>query len=99
MRHSGREVTFNWASDKASTLQWAAFFSDCEHEVLEVTKSHRLTLTYNLYWTSYGPASMADRLNVLEPESFHFFSALQRLLDRPEFFSKGELVILQSPVL
>jgi hypothetical protein len=83
-------VTFNWASDEASALQWAAFFSDCEHEVLEVTGGHRLTLTYNLYWTSYGPASMADSLNILEPESLHFFSALQKLLECPEFLPKGD---------
>jgi hypothetical protein len=33
----------------AATIQWAAFYSDCEHEVHKVTKGHRVTLTYNLY--------------------------------------------------
>jgi hypothetical protein len=27
-----------------------ATYSDCEHEVLEVTRGHRVTLTYNLYF-------------------------------------------------
>ena len=90
VRHGGREVTFDWSSDSASIIQWAAFFSDCEHEVLEVTDGHRLTLTYNLYWTDHGPASMADSLNILEPASLHFFTTLQQLLDCPDFLPEGE---------
>ncbi|KAK4039660.1 hypothetical protein C8A01DRAFT_16385, partial [Parachaetomium inaequale] len=91
-RHRGREVTFDWASNNATSIQWAAFFSDCEHEVLEVTSGYRLTLAYNLYWTSSGPASMADNLDVLEPESLHFFSALQALLQCPDFLPNGGLL-------
>jgi len=34
---------------KASQLQWAAFFGNCEHEVAAVTGGYRCTLTYNLY--------------------------------------------------
>ncbi|KAL6069936.1 Fe2OG dioxygenase domain-containing protein [Balamuthia mandrillaris] len=30
-------------------VKWAAFYSDCEHEILPVTEGHRITLTYNLY--------------------------------------------------
>ena len=56
MRHAGKEVVFDWATSAAerkvqSTVDWAAFYSDCEHEVLEVSKGHRVTLTYNLYVT------------------------------------------------
>ncbi len=29
-------------------LQWGAFYSDCKHEVHEVTSGARITLTYNL---------------------------------------------------
>jgi len=90
VRHGGREVTFDWASDTASAVQWGAFFSDCEHEVLEVTGGHRLTLAYNLYWTTFGPSSMADGLNILEPESLHFFGAIQELLQCPDFLPKGK---------
>jgi hypothetical protein len=53
-----------------------------------------LTLAYNLYWTSFGPASMADNLNVLEPESMYFFSALQALLQCPDFLPEGKEVSL-----
>ena len=42
-RHQGRQVTFDWSSSTAT--QWAAFYSDVEHEVLPVTSGHRITLT------------------------------------------------------
>lgn len=30
-------------------MDWAFFYSDCEHEVEEVTDGTRITVTYNLY--------------------------------------------------
>ena len=90
MRHGGREVTFDWASNSASTVQWGAFFSDCEHEVLEVASGHRLTLAYNLYWTTLRPTSMADSLSILQPESLHFFGAIRKLLQCPDFLPEGK---------
>jgi hypothetical protein len=51
VRHAGRSVTYDWTTtgEEKSAIHWAAFYSDCEHEVLEVTAGHRVTLTYNLY--------------------------------------------------
>ncbi|SPQ20420.1 395e13ec-bd05-4163-82fc-4c0ce8aa25bc [Thermothielavioides terrestris] len=53
VRHKGKTVTFDWSNSKddgkGASVGWAAFYSDCEHEVLEVTEGHRLTLTYNLF--------------------------------------------------
>lgn len=86
----GREILFDWASDKPYEIQWAAFFSDCEHEVFEVIEGHRVTLTYNLHWTAYGPASMADHLEALDQKSLHFFAALDKLLACPTFLPQGE---------
>ncbi|KAM0549411.1 hypothetical protein ACHAPJ_009397 [Fusarium lateritium] len=92
VRHCGREIVFDWASQSHHTVQWAAFFSDCEHEVLEVTEGHRVTLTYNLFWTSYGPASMSDHLGALDQEALHFYNALEELLQNEEFLKEGGLV-------
>ncbi|KAJ3507607.1 hypothetical protein NM208_g15937 [Fusarium decemcellulare] len=92
VRHGGREIVFDWASQSTNTVQWAAFFSDCEHEVLEVTEGHRMTLTYNLFWTTYGPASMAAHLPALDQESLHFYNALEKLLESEDFLSSGGLV-------
>jgi hypothetical protein len=49
VRHDGHEVKFDWGSNP-TVAQWAAFYSDCEHEVLPVTSGYRVTLTYNLYY-------------------------------------------------
>ena len=49
-RHQGQEVTYDWSSPASDpVIQWAAFFSDVEHEILPVTNGYRVTLTYNLY--------------------------------------------------
>lgn len=53
VRHDGREVLFDWSND-AKSVQWAAFYSDCEHEVLPVSDGYRVTLTYNLYYSERG---------------------------------------------
>jgi hypothetical protein len=45
-------------------MQWAAFYSDSEHEVLPVTDGYRITLTYNLRAVGYnsGGNSLAASL-------------------------------------
>lgn len=48
--HQGQETIFDWSQKEAEDeIHWAALYSDCEHEVLEVQNGHRITLTYNLY--------------------------------------------------
>ncbi|KAL6049189.1 Fe2OG dioxygenase domain-containing protein [Balamuthia mandrillaris] len=37
------------AHPERCSVKWAAFYADCEHEILPVTAGHRITLTYNLY--------------------------------------------------
>jgi hypothetical protein len=37
------------SEEQENSIQWMAFFSDCDHEVYEVTSGTRITLTYNLY--------------------------------------------------
>ncbi|KAK4225865.1 hypothetical protein QBC38DRAFT_530161, partial [Podospora fimiseda] len=90
VRHQGREVIFDWAS-KSSTgaaIQFAAFFFDCEHEVLQVTAGHRIALAYNLYW--------ADRVScqpgLIEPEQLAFYPALKDLFSFSDFLPDGGLV-------
>ncbi|KAK5238133.1 hypothetical protein LTR47_001226 [Exophiala xenobiotica] len=48
VRHQHRSVTFTWGN--STSIEWAAFYSDLEHEVEEVKSGHRVTLTYNLFW-------------------------------------------------
>lgn len=49
IRHNGREERVDFGAEfDASEIRWAAFFADCEHEVLPVTSGHRLCLACNL---------------------------------------------------
>ena len=82
-RHQGREVRFDWSSS-STTAQWAAFYSDVEHEVLPVTSGHRFTLTYNLYHTSPSchPVSFDIAVNPLYKE-------LLAALQMPHFMREG----------
>lgn len=89
VRHGGREVLYDRSSDQRDAVHWAAFFSDCEHEVLEVTRGHRVSFTYNSYWTECRPSLMGDNFEALNKESLHFYGSLQRLLACSSFLPDG----------
>ena len=48
--HDGLEHVFDFSnhSGDKSKIQWAAFYSDCIHEVKPVLEGHRVTITYNI---------------------------------------------------
>ena len=47
--HEGTDIAINFGTDgNWRDIQYAAFFADCEHEVLPVTSGNRLCLVYNL---------------------------------------------------
>lgn len=48
IRHRGRETVVDMTTDEPSELVYAAFYADCEHEILPVTDGHRVCLVYNL---------------------------------------------------
>jgi hypothetical protein len=80
---------YDWSSKSANSIQWAAFFSDCEHEVLEVKQGHRITLTYNLFWADGEPPIMATKQNAVDPQSLQFYAILERLYQNPFFLPDG----------
>jgi predicted 2-oxoglutarate/Fe(II)-dependent dioxygenase YbiX len=55
VRHKGREVRLDLRCEDPSEAAFAAFYSDCVHEVLPVTAGCRLTLVYNLMRSGKGP--------------------------------------------
>jgi hypothetical protein len=61
--------------DSASSLQYAAFFADCEHELTPLTAGMRLVLAYNLVYT--GPAAAAPRLAGASPAEVRLQQAVQ----------------------
>lgn len=48
VRHAGREVVCDLATDEVSEVKYAAFYADCEHEVRPIRSGHRVCLIYNL---------------------------------------------------
>lgn len=91
VRHEGQEVVHDWAADsnvEEPAIQWAAFYSDCEHEVLEVTAGHRVTLTYNLYLAA-GTGLLAGRALTLQPTELPLHHRLQHMLKTAGFLPEG----------
>ncbi|KAK7991459.1 hypothetical protein PG988_000253 [Apiospora saccharicola] len=103
VRHKGEELTFDWSTtpqkangkegklDDNAAVQWAAFYSDCEHEVLEVTSGHRITLTYNMYAVRGSGRLTGHSLspNPLNPTHLPLFDTIQRTLSQDSFNGQG----------
>ncbi|PGH00568.1 hypothetical protein AJ79_08171 [Helicocarpus griseus UAMH5409] len=88
VRHDGQVVDFDWSNLSWSHIQWAAFYSDCEHEIADVTSGHRLTLTYNLYIDEMAAATSPEN-SLVDPSTFPLYDQLKALLELPGFFSDG----------
>ena len=93
VRNVGKEKVFDWSissqvdQDHQHAIKWAAFYSDCEHEVLEVASGHRLTLTYNLFVTR-GLGHLAGT-SALDPTQLPMYRPLKDALDIPGFLRHG----------
>ncbi|CAG8946752.1 unnamed protein product [Penicillium salamii] len=92
VRHQGKEVNFDWSQHSETTIQWAAFYSDCEHEIKPVTEGERITLTYNLYITKTDVVQQAGRVPaklILDPKSLSLYQCLKDTLMKPDFLRMG----------
>lgn len=59
IRHDGQEITIDFSKpSKNHLLRHAAFFADCEHEVLPVTAGYRCCLVYNLRLKKGDPSRL-----------------------------------------
>ena len=93
VRHHKEEIKYDWsstASDTSSTLHWAAFFSDVEHEVLPLSEGYRVTLTYNLSYQSKASDSTFD------VKTCSFYKLLQATLSNPVFMRDGGVLGFNS---
>ena len=90
--HQENTVRFDWsASSSASqtpSIQWAAFYSDCCHEVQEVTAGQRVTLTYNLY-ASRGSGFLAGKKHSMDATHLPTYQPLIDLLRSRTFMAEG----------
>jgi 2OG-Fe(II) oxygenase superfamily len=88
-RHNNRSIDFDWSGPASDMIQWAAFYSDCEHEVMPLTSGHRITLTYNLFYQVTQPQ---PGHTVLPVHSFPIYHDLQAALLNPGFLKPGGIL-------
>lgn len=89
---ASQSVVFDWSTTDETTpaeVKWAAFYSDCEHEVHEVTSGHRITLTYNLFLTR-GIGHLAGASSTLDSTQLPLYEGLQEALGNPGFLRRGK---------
>jgi len=90
VRHQDEVIKYNWSSttsDPSTSLSWAMFFSDIEHEVLPVTQGYRVTLTYNLHY-----CSTLTSLSNSHIKDNPFCKMLQAALVDPSFMPNGGIL-------
>lgn len=54
VRHGSRTMQLDLATMALNEVHWAAFYTDCEHELHPVTRGMRVVLLYNLYRPTQG---------------------------------------------
>lgn len=62
VRHNQEEIRIDLSSHQESEILFAAFYCDCEHEVLPVDSGHRLCLVYNLIKVSSSHQAEGEEL-------------------------------------
>ncbi|PVH99885.1 hypothetical protein DM02DRAFT_628995 [Periconia macrospinosa] len=92
VRHAGHFTKFDWGTasqvNTKPSVHWAAFYSDCEHEVREVTKGHRVTLTYNLYY-ALGSGDLAGNSPEMDATSLPLYRKIKFTLSVLTFMPEG----------
>ena len=86
--HDGHEITYDWSNDNSTKIEWAAFYSDCKHEVFEVKSGYRVTLTYNLYISEHT-GSVMQSYPTPNPSMYPLHDKVNLLLQNPSFMKNG----------
>ncbi|GKZ24416.1 hypothetical protein AbraIFM66951_010492 [Aspergillus brasiliensis] len=89
VQHHGQETNFDWSRQSSSSIQWAAFYSDCEHEIKTIRAGNRITLTYNLYVRDTPGAILAPIRPAIDPQAFPLYGLVKSLLNTPGFMKDG----------
>lgn len=91
MQHYDKKaVEFDWSSLSASTIQSAAFYSDCEQQIRQITRGYRVTLVYKLYVTEPIESTIVHRDPIIEPQSLPQYNYAKELLAQPAVFEECE---------
>ena len=66
VRHGEREVTLAADGHSPSTISYAAFYTDCLHELRPITEGHRIALVYNVCRASRRALSPPDHAPLVQ---------------------------------
>ena len=91
MSHKSHSTFFDWSNTNSNALQWAAFYSDCEHEVLEVRSGHRITITYNLYVTEQI-GGVLQQFPTADAALSPLYEGAKQMLEQPGFMKDGKFL-------
>ncbi|KAL2865967.1 2OG-Fe(II) oxygenase [Aspergillus lucknowensis] len=89
VEHHGQKVNFDWSEKSNTVIQWAAFYSDCEHEIETITSGNRITLTYNLYVTEPIGGVIPSPTATVDPRTLSMYGWMRNLLIDEEFMKEG----------
>ncbi|KAI9331731.1 hypothetical protein BDR26DRAFT_662449 [Obelidium mucronatum] len=91
--------SFDWgasteAKDSTNThlIQWAAFFSDCPHEISPIVSGTRITLTYNLFKRNPAEKVLLDAEMSL-PRDCTLLTKFKTHLSEQSFFEHGAVLM------
>ncbi|PQE26094.1 Oxoglutarate iron-dependent dioxygenase protein [Rutstroemia sp. NJR-2017a BBW] len=96
--HRDHTNTFDWsaastvdseASTSPAQIKWAAFYSDCTHEVQPVVTGHRVTLTYNLYVSPRSVGSIFTLPPPIDAASYPLAAGVREMLSQNGFMPEG----------
>ncbi|KAH7887350.1 hypothetical protein F5I97DRAFT_1859695 [Phlebopus sp. FC_14] len=92
LRHNNEEWDVDFSkmlstSPQSPMVAFVSFFSDVEHEVLEVTSGYRVTLTYNIYFTAIEPSHPS--VVTPGPQDESFCMAIEDLIRNPDILPGG----------
>ncbi|KAL2815226.1 hypothetical protein BDW59DRAFT_16821 [Aspergillus cavernicola] len=89
VEHQGQKVEFDWGENSSTMIQWAAFYSDCEHEIETITQGDRITLTYNLYVTEPVGGVIPSPTSIVDPKTLPMYGWVKDLLGQDDFMKEG----------
>jgi predicted 2-oxoglutarate/Fe(II)-dependent dioxygenase YbiX len=77
VRHAGREMVLE-PKDRVFSVFWAAFYADCEHELLPVTQGYRIALVFNIVHVGSQPAPKPSNSKIYDElvQNFRFWKKL-----------------------
>ena len=82
----GNVVKFDWGHHSASKIQWAAFYSDCDHQFQPIKSGYQVILVYRMYVTEPIGSSIVHHDPIIDPQSLPMYNYIKELVEQPAFF-------------